>query len=268
MVNATSIDMTTLLWFRLSETLNREDLTIEAFDLLSGNLESYVQKVKLAIGAPNEKVAASMIVKRYAFLAAMGIFTMSHSDRKLNLIPSNVTLVSHYEEEHWLPKFYLKDIQFQLMQGDRNADREQYMKDLFANHISLLIHQLSRITNTSKLILWENVAVYLFWLYESVLNSNEERKMVLEDDFHYLFYEAPGSVFGPYNHNPLTKYDSEKVYQVAVDKFIRFRKTCCYSYQLDSKQKRCATCPCFQSEEGGTCQSEQSFCSTIRSVNE
>jgi ferric iron reductase protein FhuF len=268
MVNATSIDITTLLWFRLSENLNQEPLTIEVSDLLSEELISYTQKVKIGIGAPNEKVAASMIIKRYAFLAAMAMFTMSHSDRKLNITPNNVTLVSHYEDGHWLPKFYLKDLRFQEMGEHRELKREQYLKDLFANHITILINQLSVSTKISKLILWENIAVYLFWLYENVLNTNEERKDILEEDFLYLFYEAPGDVFGEYKYNPLTKFDSAKVYQIAIDKHIRFRKTCCFSYQLDGKQKRCATCPCFQIGEGGTCQSEQSFCSTIRSVNE
>jgi ferric iron reductase protein FhuF len=269
MVNDTSKDITTLLWFRLGETLNNEPLTIEVDSLLSGEIEDYISRIMIGIGAPNDKVAASMLMKRYAFFAAMALFTMSHSDRGLNIRTSNVTLVSHYEDGLWLPKFYLKDLSFESVSGDRRAWREQYVKDLFANHIYILMEELSKVTKISKLILWENIAVYLFWLYESVLNeSSVERKKIIEEDFRYLLYEAPDSVFGGYNHNPLTKYDSEKIFNSNTEKYIRYRKTCCFSYQLEGSHKRCNTCPCFQLDVEGGCLSEQSFCSTIRSVNE
>lgn len=268
MVNATSKDITTLLWFRLSEGLNKEPLTIEVESLLSGEMDHYIRKVMVGIGAPNEKVAASMIMKRYAFFAAMALFTMSHSNRLLNIRTNNVTLVSHFEEGHWLPKFYLKDMSFQTLSGNRADGRKQYVQELFANHIYLLMDQLSHLTKISKLILWENIAVYLFWLYENVLDGNEEQKSIMREDFQYLFHQAPGHVFGAYNNNPLTKYDSEKKYNPGNDKYIRYRKTCCFSYKLEGNHKRCATCPCFQLDEEGRCQNEQSFCSTIRSVNE
>jgi ferric iron reductase protein FhuF len=269
MVSDTSKDITTLLWFRLSETLNTEPLTIEVDSLLSGNLEDYISKVMVGIGAPNDKVTASMIMKRYAFFAAMALFTMSHSDRRINIRTNNVTLVSHYEDGLWLPKLYLKDLSFEFVSGDRQLWREQYVKGIFANHIYLLMDQLSKITKISKLILWENIAVYLFWLYESVLNeSSEERKEIIEEDFRYLFYDAPGSVFGEYNHNPLTKYNSENIFNPDTEKYIRYRKTCCFSYKLEGNHKRCKTCPCFQMDSEGGCLSEQSFCSTIRSVDE
>jgi ferric iron reductase protein FhuF len=268
MVNAVSKDITTLLWFRLSESLNNKELTIEVDSLLSGEMDEYIKKVMIGIGAPNEKVAASMIMKRYAFFAAMALFTMSHSDRGLNVKPKNVTLVSHFEDEHWLPKFYLKDLSFHSFSVERESLREQYVKDLFANHIYLIMEQLSKITKISKLILWENIAVYLFWLYENVLESSQDRKEIIEEDFRYLFYEAPGHLFGTLHHNPLTKYDSKKIFNPVSDKYIRTRKTCCFSYKLEGNHKRCNTCPCFALDEEGRCQSEQSFCSTIRSVND
>jgi ferric iron reductase protein FhuF len=268
MVNAISKDITTLLWFRLSESLNDESLTIEVDRLLEEGMENYLQQVMVEIGAPNERVAASMLIKRYAFFACLALFRMSQSDRRLNVQSTNVTLVSHRDGEHWLPKFYLKDLSFESCEGDRNVWREQYVKDIFANHIYIMIEQLSKITKVSKLILWENVAVYLFWLYENVLNSEEERKNLIEEDFRYLIHDAPGYVFGPYNHNPLTKYVSEKVYNQADDRYVRIRKTCCFAYQLKGSNKRCNTCPCFQTDEEGRCLSEQNFCSTIRSVNE
>jgi ferric iron reductase protein FhuF len=268
MVSATNKDITTLLWFRLSENLNNEELTIEIDSLLTGEMDSYLQKVMLGIGAPNTNVAASMLMKRYAFFAAMALFTMSHSDRVINVKTNNLTLVSHFEDGHWLPKFFLKDLELQPISGNREQWRESYVRDIFANHIYLIMEKLSKISKISKLILWENIAVYIFWLYESVLINNEERKETITEDFRYIIHEAPGHLFGAYNYNPLAKYDSVKVYNAATEKSIRYRKTCCFSYKLEGNHKRCNTCPCFQVDEEGRCKNEQSFCSTIRNLDD
>jgi ferric iron reductase protein FhuF len=268
MVSTTNKDITTLLWFRLSENLNNDELTIEAQRLLTDDMDSYLQKVMVGIGAPNTQVAASLLMKRYAFFAAMALFTMSHGDRGLNVKTDNLTLVSHFEDGHWLPKFFLKDLGLEPISGNREQWREVYVRDIFANHIFIIMEKLSKISKISKLILWENMAVYLFWLYENVLDSEEERKEIIADDFRYIIYEAPGHVFGAYNHNPLSKYDSVKVYNAATEKSIRYRKTCCFSYKLEGSHKRCNTCPCFQVDEEGRCKNEQSFCSTIRSLDE
>ncbi|MHC0038207.1 IucA/IucC family C-terminal-domain containing protein [Pseudoneobacillus sp. C159] len=269
MVKASSVDITTLSWFRLGESVNTDPLTIELDRLLSGEMESYLQKVMVGIGAPNEKVAASIFMKRYAFFAVMALFTMSHSDRKINIQTSNVTLVSHFEDGHWLPRFFLKDLNLYESNEVREKWREGYIKDLFVTHLYPLMDQLSKVTNVSKLILWENIAVYLFWLYETVLvDSSDEQKQKMEEDFRYLFYEAPGSLFGDYHQNPLTQFDGEKIFYPAAGKEIRTRKTCCFNYKLVGNQKRCNTCPCYRLDEEGRCQNEQSFCTTIRSVNE
>jgi ferric iron reductase protein FhuF len=267
-LSASPVDLTTLSWFRLGEQVNTDPLTIDVKRLLSGEMESYLKKVMVGIGAPNEKVAASMLIKRYAFFAVMALFTMSDSDRGINVKSDNITLVSYFEDGHWLPRFYLKDMSLMPVTVNREVWREQYVKDVFANHLFPLMEQVSKITSISKLILWENIAVYLFWLYETVLVEKMDRKQQIESDFRYVIYEAPGNLFGTYHHNPLTKYHGEKVFSSAVGKEIRTRKTCCYNYKLAGSQKRCNTCPCYQMDEEGRCQSEQSFCTTIRSVNE
>lgn len=267
MVRALDKDFTPLFDFRLAETMNNDELSISIDSLMNDGLVTYLHKVKIEIGAANDKVAGSMLIKRYAFLAVIALYTMSKYDRKLNVNPNNLTLVSSYADGLWLPKFYFVDQNFEAIVGNREHFREQYVRDIFANHIFLLIDLVSKTTNISKLVLWENIAVYLFWLYENVLSADKEQNEWIEKDFRYIFYEAPGNVFGTYHNNPLTKYDSEKIYNLATEKFIRARKTCCFSYQLESG-KRCSTCPCLQLDEEGRCQSEPSFCSTIRSVND
>ncbi|WP_445684072.1 (2Fe-2S)-binding protein [Ureibacillus sp. FSL K6-2830] len=63
------------------------------------------------------------------------------------------------------------------------------------------------------------------------------------DDFHYIIFEADGSLFG-YHHkeNPLRKYYGKKTF-IDNGAELRIRKTCCYNYLLDS-MKQCKTCPC------------------------
>lgn len=241
-----SKDLTTLLEFRLSETINKEPLTVNVQSLFDEGIKEYLNQVMDKIGAPNQKVAASLFIKRYAFLAVIALYSMSHFNRRLNVNPSNLILVSYHEDKQWLPKFYFKDLTFTSVKGSREHWREQYVKDIFANHLSILIDQVSEETHLSKLILWENTAVYLFWLYESLLAKGDKQ---IAEDFRYIFREAPGHVFGSYNQNPLTKYETKKVFKPATDHFIRPRKTCCFSYQLIENSKKCSTCPCVQLNE-------------------
>lgn len=68
-------------------------------------------------------------------------------------------------------------------------------------------------TNISKTILWENVAIYIYWLYEKDLLSheNDEIRKRTKEDFHYLINEAPGNIFRNCNRNPLKKYYNDPV---------------------------------------------------------
>jgi len=226
-------------------------------------LKDFLEKLALTIGAPSTKVAASIFIKRYVFLAVTVLYSMSVWNKKLNISVDNVSMESPEQGKAWLPSFSLKEMTTQDWNGENRTQwRDTVLRDLFTNNIYPIIMALEKAVGISKLILWENIAVYLFWLYEKELKDNENSNVA--DDFRYLLLEAEGSLFGQYNLNPLQRYYAEKTYVEEMDEEIRLRKTCCFSYQLPAG-KRCKVCPCTHVAKDGRCHDGESICSAVRS---
>ncbi|MCG3005583.1 hypothetical protein KZ291_33940, partial [Escherichia coli] len=75
--------------------------------------------------------------------------------------------------------------------------------ELLSEGFESIWNPLNQYTGISKRVLWENIAVYLLWLYDQLKEDNNVNQLQLEDDFTYLFYEAAGNQFGQYEVNPL-----------------------------------------------------------------
>jgi siderophore-iron reductase FhuF len=239
----------------LEHTFNVADLLDESF------LKDFLKNLSSAIGAPSEKIAASIFIKRYAFLAVMSLYAMTALNQKLNVSLDNIKMESAEQGKDWLPGISLKVVTVHDWDGNNRSEwRASVLNDMFANNIFPLISQLEKAVGISKLILWENIAVYLFWLYETELKDTDHAA----DDFRYLISEAEGQLFGRYNINPLQKYFAEKTYLEEWDTEVRVRKTCCFTYQLPAS-KRCKTCPCTQIAKNGGCYDGDNFCEAVRS---
>ncbi|MDF2854900.1 MAG: hypothetical protein K0Q87_751 [Neobacillus sp.] len=246
----------------------RSDLqhTFSISDLMDNTfLTELIKDLTYSLGAPSEKAVASIFIKRYAFIAVISLYAMSASNRKMNLSLDNIEMEKAVPGKDWLPKISLKDLSIEKWNGkDRDEWRKNIYRELFANNIYLIIEQLEKNFQISRLILWENIAVYLFWLYETELKNSENP--FVKSDFHFLFSEAKGELFGRYHNNPLQKYQSEKKYLEEFQEEVRVRKTCCFSYQLPNS-KRCKTCPCTYISKDGRCHDGENICSAVRSIN-
>ncbi|WP_144554689.1 IucA/IucC family C-terminal-domain containing protein [Bacillus sp. X1(2014)] len=239
----------------LEDTFNVADLLDETY------LKDFLKNLSDVIGAPSEKIAASILIKRYAFLAVMSLYAMTALNKKLNVSLDNIKMETAIQGKDWLPGISLKDADLQGWDGNDRAEwRSRVLKDLFANNIYPLISHLEKTVGISKLILWENIAVYLFWLYETELIDNDQAA----GDFRYLISEAEGMLFGRYNLNPLPKYFAEKTYLQEWDAEVRVRKTCCFTYQLPAG-KRCKTCPCTHIAKDRRCHDGENICEAVRS---
>lgn len=231
--------------FRLTTEEKSSELSIPLNDLLDENiLLKYLEEVGLQIGSPNLKVTASIFVKRYAFLAVIYLYGISAWNKKINISFNNISFQTEEFDEKWLPKFYFHSTELEKAEDNRYEWREKAFKVFFSENIHILIAQLSKSTMQSKRILWENIAIYLFWLYESVLQKldDEGLRNRAREDFHYLVYEAPGSLFGNYHVNPIKRYHNNKEYNEHLEE-LRVRTTCCFSYLLEGVTNRCKTCP-------------------------
>ncbi|TQR16312.1 IucA/IucC family C-terminal-domain containing protein [Psychrobacillus soli] len=201
------------------------------------SISNYLDILSTHIGASNAKVAASLFVKRYSFLTVIYLYAMTAWNEKLNISYENVSLQSDESDKLWLPNFYFHQLESETLQADRDEWRANCIELLFKEHISPILNLLSKTTKVSKLILWENIAVYISWLYETVL-TDEPIEIVdrSKEDFQFIMNRAPGHLFGDYNTNPLNRF-----YREAQGKEVR-RSTCCYSH-LTNSNKYCKTCP-------------------------
>nr|WP_263324962.1 IucA/IucC family C-terminal-domain containing protein [Neobacillus sp. Marseille-Q6967] len=238
--------------------------SFQVADLLDKSyLSCFMGNLSQTIGAPTEKIAASIFMKRYAFIAVVSLYVMTVYNKKLYVDLSNILMEEPQHGKDWLPLISLKDQVAADWDGvDRDQWRKKVYQDLFAKNINPLIIQLEKTFKISKLILWENIAVYLFWLYETELTNHEDSNV--KADFEFLLKGAEGPLFGSYHHNPVAKYFGEKKWLDDIKDEVRIRKTCCFTYQLASKPKRCKTCPCTHVSKDGGCQDGESICSAVQ----
>ncbi len=195
-------------------------------------------------------VAASMFAKRYAFMVtASGLYAMSAYNRSLDYAVENCRIESYRKGEAWLPKVRLSEWRVSRPDADneeaRNEWRDRAIRNLFADNLSRVWNALAKSVPVSKAVLWENTAIYVYWLYENefLAGASDEQKARMQADYDYLVRKAPASLFGT-SGNPLAKYDGPKRATAVSDKPIRVRKTCCYYYKLsDEPGDYCQTCP-------------------------
>lgn len=234
-----------LLRFRYTPTLEQDSSATPISSLVyQEQMQAFLKEVEREIQAPDLKVAASVFMKRYAFVVVIYLYALSSWNKRLHFSLDSVYLQSSEMDGNWLPEYYFKDISVEEFTGnDREQWRNQGVQHLFREIIFPILNSLTEEAKISKYILWENVAVYLHWLYEKVLNYT--RELPVYDDYDYIFNQAPGNVFGPYERNPLQRYKTDPVYLSELNESIRIRKTCCFTYQLGAKRTYCTTCPLY-----------------------
>ncbi|MFS0822103.1 IucA/IucC family C-terminal-domain containing protein [Bacillus sp. 1P02SD] len=235
--------------FRFSDRQFQSSLSRPVIELCDEKIiQQYLDNVGKKIAAPDKRVAASMFVKRYGFFAVLNLFAMTVFNKRLNVSLSNISLETSEEEKmwYWNPKFYFTDLQTVSAPSDsRNQWRDDTIRAIFHDHIHEVIMTLTTHSGLSKKVLWENVAIYVYWLYESVLTKPkfDDKQKNIQEDFEYIVKRAEGELFGQIAFNPLSRYFGVKTYRPEYDQNIRTRKTCCLYYKTTSNEDRCKTCP-------------------------
>ncbi|MGD6817272.1 (2Fe-2S)-binding protein [Metabacillus sp. 84] len=248
MAKFTEAELAELERFRLGRKRWSSSLSAEVKNLLDPDqLKAYLDKVKPKIDAPDRKTAVSMLLKRYGFLAALTLYSMTVFGKAPRLSPENLSLETDDQDPLWLPFFYFHELD--ASSPDQNHSRTEWRdavhRELFAENIALLIKTANKNTGISKWILWENICIYIRWMYENLMKSVPEglSKEQIEEDFQYTVSEADGSLFGDFHFNPLKRYDGNMEIQPETGQEIRMRRTCCLFYLTSEREARCKTCP-------------------------
>lgn len=236
-------------YFRLSQQITlTEELSISSIDLLDEEkCLDFMWKLKEKLQAPSCIVAASQFSKRYSFLTMVpSLYAMTMFNKGLDLTIENCHIQSCYQKETWLPHLYLNDMSVaETTDLNRKHWRDQVINSIFANNISKVWHSIVRAVNIPISVLWENTAIYVYWLYEKRINeeASEIQHARIHKDFQYLLHEAKGSLFGQ-TENPLQLFHHKHQSLLTSEQPVRIRKTCCLNYQVATGQKKfCSTCP-------------------------
>ncbi|MBA4494729.1 IucA/IucC family C-terminal-domain containing protein [Paenactinomyces guangxiensis] len=207
------------------------------------------------LGSPSLLVTASQFSKRYTFLAVLPVlYAMSVYNKGLDVSVENCYVESAYQKENWLPKLRLDSWVTTEPGLNRSRWRKEIVKSIFADHISGVWQVLSKCAGISCSILWENTAIYVYWLYEKKLaDAPEAIRTRVKEDFQFLIRHAPADCFGGCTQ-PLAKYYSETNMTDRSDPPVRIRKTCCLYYHLNAAGKCCSGCPrSLRTECGAAC---------------
>ncbi|QGQ48866.1 IucA/IucC family C-terminal-domain containing protein [Metabacillus sediminilitoris] len=242
MAELTKTEINSLSKYRLSTEHSVKDHTFYGSDLLNPVKlkELFEGSLQHKLNTNNQHVIGSMLVKRYAFLAALVLNAMSLFNKGINCSLHNMFMQTDEKDPLWLPNFYFEDKEVTTPEMNRAQWRTSVVQTLFLENIEKVITTISKQAKVSKVILWENIAIYIFWMYETVLqdpNLSDEVAAIVQEDFHYVVMEAPPLLFGTKARNPLTQFYQPK------QNDIRMRKTCCLFYLTSKNHDRCQTCP-------------------------
>ncbi|KHN51003.1 IucA/IucC family C-terminal-domain containing protein [Pectobacterium fontis] len=215
-----------------------------------------LEKLTPALLSPSIAITASLLVKRIGFLTtASSLYAMSVYNKGLNMALDNCVLEFGHQRL-WTSTMPLYDLTVSQPQaGMRDAWRASLFDTLFAQHLSPMLLTLSAVSGVSRRILWENVAVRVFSLYEqrikwddpgAVCSPGMTLAQQVQQDFDALL-SAPGERFGC-DDNPLKPFFRAKMRVPSAKnatsfRHVRFRRTCCFYYKASQPQEYCNNCP-------------------------
>lgn len=208
--------------------------------------EKLLYQLTPLINSPSLKVTASLLSKRYAYLAtAASLYAMTVYDVGIDMSAQNCFLDYSYKEGLWQSKMPISNylVNRPTDSADRVVWRKKVVSNIFANNLALLWQVLVDVTKVHPRILWENTAVRVYSLYEKKITTTcPIMKEKIEEDYAYLIKEAMPEVFG-IDHNPLGRYDYKKIKLTEDSGLIRLRKSCCFYYKATQPMEYCSNCP-------------------------
>ena len=197
------------------------------------------------IGAPDSAITASLLVKRLAFLATGNVlYAMTVFNQGLRLSPDNTHLEYAHDNGLWTSSLPVEDIEFVACPPEgREAWREAIVSALFAGFFAPLCRTLSRVSGLPVAVLWENIAVRVYSLYEGRMNGlAPQAESRSSSDFAWLTEQASPALFG-LESNPLKRFRRPLKKRADGQGFRRFRRTCCFYYKASKPVEYCLNCP-------------------------
>lgn len=196
------------------------------------------------IGSPGRRVTASLLSKRLGFLlTGASLYALSACNRALDVSRDNCLLEWAHDNGRWTSSLPLLTLESVSLAGPgREARRAVLVERLFAGVMQPLWQTFHEVSGVPLNMLWENVAVRVYSLYErrmAELDDPQARER-RDEDFNFLL-SADASLFGaPWN--PLARFYYPAM-QTDNGGSQRFRRTCCLYFQATCPAEYCQSCP-------------------------
>ncbi|MFC7322132.1 hypothetical protein [Halobacillus campisalis] len=230
--------------FRYYMDLDREIIeVIQGKDLQTvDGVQQTLDQMHAFMGSEFMLTTASILSKRYGYyIATVPLALMTIFNKFPDMRLSNIELVRIDEDKKWLPQFNLLSKE---VSEPANQTREEWMntelEKLFNHHVRPLFLKINQLTRLSMDVMWENTAIYIFWLYERQFYEWYDDGVAsgMKRDFYYVVRDLPGEVFGM-KSNPFTYFLDQPILSTGA----RERKCCCLSYKKNKDSTYCKVCP-------------------------
>lgn len=188
----------------------------------------FLEHQQKRICAPNVKVAASMVMKRYAQDYLVEVLHAMLFDEKDKYIPLTACTITEG-----------LNLEIDETQVVHTENRAAAWFGIFAEHLTEVAHALHRATNLPYIILWDNVAVRLNSFFRKAITnhpgSSEDIRALAEE-----MRALEGTTFGWSKHPVL-----EALVPIDYLTAHKTRKTCCYYNKLNKEKEmpECLVCP-------------------------
>ncbi|KFF50652.1 hypothetical protein GY26_00600 [Gammaproteobacteria bacterium MFB021] len=208
------------------------------------------------LGSPDRRTTASLLSKRLGFLlTGAPLYLLSVCDRGLDLAPGNCLIDIRHDGQAWRSTLPLRSLRLQRWSpAARESARHALLNELFTGLITPLWQTLREVGGVPPRMLWENLAVRVYSLYErrlvelegGLVDAAARRRCAA--DYRFLL-EAEPELFG-IDFNPLARFHHAKTRRTdGVE--VRYRRSCCLYYRAACPVAYCQSCPLSRSRTEG-----------------
>lgn len=215
-------------------TFSKEKSPIVTMDVTDEGLDTLLNYTKSQIGNVRDRVAASMLFRRYAFVITAQLLMLSKHRLAWQGNIQDISIIDDSNDSQWLPTFLFKTDAWVNVVEETVEDTLRTILSEFG--ASLLLPIASK-TKTSKLVLWENIWGYTLWMYAELLKEYTINTRV-ENDLSILLKNDVWE--GIEKRSPFKKFLGDKTVTESVQSFKRV--TCCFYYEIKGNAK-CPYCP-------------------------
>lgn len=215
-------------------TVSTEHIPMAAIDVTDESLDALLHYSKNRIGNGRDRVAVSMLFRRYAFVITAQLFMLSKHRLAWQGEIQDISIIDDPSDTQWLPKYLFKNNDWvDVAEGTVEGS----IHSILTRFGGALMLPLATKTKTSRLVLWENIWAYTLWMYAELLKDAAISTRV-ENDLAILLKDEIW--LGIEKCSPFKKFLGDKTVPESVQSFKRV--TCCFYYEIDGNEK-CSYCP-------------------------